>query len=152
MKHRKLRITWSLVWGLATVLLIVLCVRSFWYADVVNCFFPTDCYVGGTSNRGFIEVGEYRNVSSLRLRFELRSFDLSKEVLLSLPFYYFRFAENAGGYELWVPTWFAILLAAMCGVSVWLPWSQQFSPHAPTRHDTDCRWAGADRVADALRI
>ena len=123
MKYRKLRIAWSVGWGIACVLLIVLWVRSYWYADGIWVHFPTDCYAAGMSNRGFIEVGEYRNTSSPRLKFELWTFDLRKDqVLLELPFYFFSFAENAGGYELWVPTWFAILLAASCGIGVWLPW------------------------------
>jgi hypothetical protein len=35
MRFRKLRIAWSVFWGLAAVLLIVLWVRSFWRWDVV---------------------------------------------------------------------------------------------------------------------
>src|SRR4051794_33980026 len=35
MKYRKLRIAWSVVWGLAAVLLIVLWVRSYWWQDTV---------------------------------------------------------------------------------------------------------------------
>src|SRR3954453_7944154 len=33
MRYRKLRIAWSVVWGVAAVLLIVLSVRSFTWAD-----------------------------------------------------------------------------------------------------------------------
>ena len=33
MRFRKLRIAWSVVWGLAAVLLIVLWVRSYWWMD-----------------------------------------------------------------------------------------------------------------------
>src|SRR3954449_8237078 len=33
MRFRKLRITWSVLWGLACVLLIVLWVRSYWWKD-----------------------------------------------------------------------------------------------------------------------
>ena len=35
MKYRKLRIAWSVGWGLAAVLLIVLWVRSYWIADAL---------------------------------------------------------------------------------------------------------------------
>ena len=35
MKYRKLRIAWSVVWGIAAVLLIVLWVRSYWLADSI---------------------------------------------------------------------------------------------------------------------
>jgi hypothetical protein len=36
MRYRKLRIVWSIFWGLACVLLIVLCVWSYWHADDVT--------------------------------------------------------------------------------------------------------------------
>jgi type II secretory pathway pseudopilin PulG len=35
MKFRKLRIAWSVFWGLACVLLIVLWVRSYWFEDLI---------------------------------------------------------------------------------------------------------------------
>jgi hypothetical protein len=34
MKHRKLRIAWSVAWGVVALLLCVLWVRSYWYEDV----------------------------------------------------------------------------------------------------------------------
>src|SRR5262245_14720252 len=36
MRFRKLRIAWSVVWGLLAVLLIVLWVRSYWWRDIVE--------------------------------------------------------------------------------------------------------------------
>ena len=36
MRFRKLRIAWSVVWGLAAVLLIVLWVRSYWWVDQIT--------------------------------------------------------------------------------------------------------------------
>jgi hypothetical protein len=36
MKFRKLRIPWSMFWGIACLLLIVLWVRSYWVWDLVN--------------------------------------------------------------------------------------------------------------------
>src|SRR5689334_13942796 len=36
MKFRKLRIAWSVVWGLAAVLLIALWARSYWRRDVLE--------------------------------------------------------------------------------------------------------------------
>src|SRR6476646_1576226 len=40
MKYRKLRIAWSVFWGLAAVLLIVLWVRSYWYSEWINYSSP----------------------------------------------------------------------------------------------------------------
>ena len=39
-KFRKLRIAWSVGWGLVAVLLCVLWVRSYWWVEVYN---STDC-------------------------------------------------------------------------------------------------------------
>jgi hypothetical protein len=36
MRFRKLRIAWSVAWGIACVLLIVLWVRSYWWVDTVS--------------------------------------------------------------------------------------------------------------------
>jgi hypothetical protein len=36
MKYRKLRITWSVAWGVVAVLLCVLWVRSYWYVDTFS--------------------------------------------------------------------------------------------------------------------
>ncbi len=35
MKHRKLRIAWSVMWGIAALLLIAMWVRSSWFVDIV---------------------------------------------------------------------------------------------------------------------
>lgn len=35
MPHRKLRIAWSLVWGIAVLLLIAIWIRSYWYVDLI---------------------------------------------------------------------------------------------------------------------
>ena len=45
MRYRKLRIAWSVVWGLASVLLVVLWVRSYWRVDTVR--------MSATANRVF---------------------------------------------------------------------------------------------------
>ena len=36
MRFRKLRIAWSVGWGIACVLLIVLWVRSYWWVDMLS--------------------------------------------------------------------------------------------------------------------
>ncbi len=51
MKHRKLRIAWSVAWGIVAVLLVVLWVRSCWQFDVVMM---TPYSIMVTSNRGLV--------------------------------------------------------------------------------------------------
>jgi hypothetical protein len=46
MKHRKLRIAWSVAWGIAAVLLVALCVRSYWRNDSVKINQSSTNYFG----------------------------------------------------------------------------------------------------------
>ena len=65
MRFRKLRIAWSVVWGLACVLLIALWVRSYWYWDDVTIASIPPCAYG----IGII-VDAWRDVSYVeRIRF-----------------------------------------------------------------------------------
>jgi hypothetical protein len=57
MRFRKLRIVWSVVWGVAAMLLIVLWVRSYWSGDTVYVApTPTPNFVGCYSIRGQLTV------------------------------------------------------------------------------------------------
>jgi hypothetical protein len=40
MKYRNLRIAWSVAWGVVCLLLVVLWVRSYWWADAINQLTP----------------------------------------------------------------------------------------------------------------
>jgi hypothetical protein len=65
MKYRKLRIAWTLVWGVLAILLCVLWIRSYWLNDNLSIgagrplasFRP---YVTFVSNWGFIQIMESR--------------------------------------------------------------------------------------------
>jgi hypothetical protein len=75
MKHRKLRIAWSVAWGIAAVLLCALWVRSYWWAD--NLLLPiTDRHavaigsmLGGVSFSPWLPTA-YRIPSSRMFRSE----------------------------------------------------------------------------------
>jgi hypothetical protein len=51
LRFRKLRIAWSVGWGIACVLLIVLWVRSYWWADTLAYFHDCRTY-GITAEQG----------------------------------------------------------------------------------------------------
>src|SRR6476620_6466011 len=55
MRFRKLRIAWSVVWGLAAVLLIALWVRSYWRHDKLNLQYAL--YADFQSGRGHLSFG-----------------------------------------------------------------------------------------------
>src|SRR6476619_5839896 len=59
MRFRKLRIAWSVVWGLACVLLIVLWVRSYWLTDGVT-------WNGGCRVEVFSNYGQIRSSMSTK--------------------------------------------------------------------------------------
>src|SRR3954470_19207851 len=56
MRFRKLRIAWSVFWGLACVLLIVLWGRSYWRWDVVDLHWPTTDSVAFQSLHGRVYI------------------------------------------------------------------------------------------------
>ena len=60
MKYRKLRIAWSVAWGVVAVLLVVLWVRSYWWIDYINGP-PYGSYrFGLASSNGWLTT-RYRN-------------------------------------------------------------------------------------------
>src|SRR3954451_24224729 len=58
MRFRKLRIAWSMFCGLACLLLIVMCVRSYFWSDVAPTRIPLPAtYITGFySNRGTVKL------------------------------------------------------------------------------------------------
>ena len=57
MKHRKLRIAWSVAWGVVAVLLVALWVRSYWVGNVLRCPVTQTIAIRLVSQRGFYGVG-----------------------------------------------------------------------------------------------
>jgi hypothetical protein len=53
MRYRKLRIAWSVVWGVVAVLLIALWVRSYWQPNTIS-FYET--------NADYFDLGLYRGI------------------------------------------------------------------------------------------
>src|SRR5689334_19264816 len=74
LRFRKLRIAWSVFWGLACVLLIVLWVRSYWCSDVFN---GPGKFSMSTEN-GVIEVTRLRPIFTSR--WSTYTFDLGWKV------------------------------------------------------------------------
>src|SRR3954462_13903444 len=60
MKFRKLRITWTVLWGIACVLLVELWVRSYWHQDLLTYVWRTESEgYGVKSNTGQLVVARY---------------------------------------------------------------------------------------------
>jgi hypothetical protein len=119
MKYRKLRIAWSVAWGIVAVLLIALWVRSYWVYDVA--FFPGSHNFASmkgwlTMDEKLIAVGDVPNITRFR-------HDWGGLVLLSI-------SGNLtpAGVGRYCPHWvLLVVIGQLAGLS-WLPWwSNRFS-------------------------
>jgi hypothetical protein len=134
MKYRKMRIAWSVAWGVVAVLLCVLWVRSYWRLDRWganrgNCF--VHCHIfrgefrylrasGGGSSVGSWHAfnkpvsGYYLHKNENRQEQEHRALGFGGNVF-------------GNGWEVAVPMWFPFLIATTFGGAIWIPWSRRFS-------------------------
>jgi hypothetical protein len=133
MKYRKLRIAWSVVWGVAAVLLIVLWVRSYWIADGV--FGPVTSKYGLalSSVPGSLGVHVYSNEPSpIRPQWKIASqpydewYAGAEKVQFTSSRLWGAFYRGQYGYM--APDWFALIVLATIAAAPWLPWwSNRFS-------------------------
>jgi hypothetical protein len=141
MRCGKLRITWSVLCGIACVLLIVAWVRSFSVADTM--------YIGW---RG-VPYNAVIVLDPSRLAIELREYDITPGSVAN-PLIYMRDSQAIPGYQqrryadgsiparrwfrfspraptqdatLFIPLWFPTLFLAITGVFPWIQWSKRFS-------------------------
>jgi hypothetical protein len=118
---RKLRITWSVFWGLTCVLLIVLWVRSYWIHDLIQ---------GTNSSLRFINLSIYDGTLKLAWSkpYPLSPFAVTKWGTIgnqhSLGEFWIlaRFYRGRSINALLIPCWIIVLLIGGLTVSPWLPW------------------------------
>jgi hypothetical protein len=146
-RFRKLRIAWSVGWGVLCVVLIALLVRSYWRCDVAtDSFSPAldpitgkmgdDCAWGFTSLRGIFGV-ELLDMSGVAPKLTQRDFSFNTTSAAdqhvpmlqsghgSILGFQWRFLPN--GSTAYVPYWFPIMLFATCAATPWMRWSKRFS-------------------------
>jgi hypothetical protein len=121
MKYRKLRIAWSVAWGIACLLLIALWVRSYWWVEQLPVPVPGNQVIGLATMPGVYAVvinPQWGRAPWARL-------SNSADEWLSL-----------GGYDhsrIWgyfgaqataviIPFWFSVLIAAGIATIPWLSW------------------------------
>jgi hypothetical protein len=134
MNFRKLRIAWSVFWGLACVLLIVLWVRSYWWFDTLpiqNRFgkhgisaiqgkLMWDRPLGVQSKSVWQGVEPY-----MKKNFGITSFRLD-EVIIVDPRTQVPGFELPGHRSVTVPIWIPTLAAAALAAIPWIPWRLVF--------------------------
>ena len=119
MSYRKLRIAWSVGWGLLAVVLCALWVRSYSIRD--SAYWPT--------NKLEMEINSFKGRVVLFLAFRPNgegqiNFRHKKITHGILGFLYFREEDTAG---IHVPFWFPTLTFAALAAAPWVKLSKRFS-------------------------
>ncbi len=128
MNYRKLRIAWSVVWGLAALLLIVLWVRSYsWREYLVGNFSPYVPLLSFSSDAGQLKYSDIRrnDINATDFAIISRPADDSMEVSgvfdsqLTAGFGV-RIAQDSRAIA--VPHWFAVVICIALAVVPWIRW------------------------------
>jgi hypothetical protein len=149
MRFRELRIAWSVGWGIACVLLIVLWVRSYWQVDQFMYNSSTASIVVGARQGycGFVRTiitrtGENSwSMSSTRLPTGNPIIDEYRPKR--------RWQADSG--LVLLPIWPFGLISLTLAAVPWIRWSKRFSLRTLLNcHDAGCRGAGAGGVAAVI--
>jgi hypothetical protein len=124
MKHRKLRIAWSVAWGIVAVLLIVLWLRSYSRADMIAGYSPSTFVFGLGSRQGSLGVEWQAGATFFSVR-QLKAGSFPLGTAPSVRFYYER--TRRGTIAIGVPIWFPMCLLATVVSAPWVRWPNRFS-------------------------
>jgi hypothetical protein len=112
MKYRKLRIAWSVAWGIVAVLLVALWARSYWWFDsfgaVPICGVSASGKLYLVKEMTTVTFGTTMPLGNTRLR------------VWSVPIDQMR-VEKASYFAV-IPTWVLISVSMFAAVSAWLRW------------------------------
>jgi hypothetical protein len=112
MRFRKLRIAWSVFWGLVAVLLVVLWVRSYWWCDGITC--SRNCPIGGAySVEGRIRFNRIESLSTEKMSWDVSAMQITSAFSEFEDIPMFSWVDTGPYRELSAPHWF---LAAAFGV------------------------------------
>ena len=115
MNYRKLRIAWSVVFGVVAVLLIVLWVRSYWWVEMIGAPLTSKYYFGAASQPGCIgfAIHPMGNLSSGQIkRFQYYPTDkwllsVRQDILPNISRVWGQFSFKRYSYLL--PDWFVLI-------------------------------------------
>ncbi len=130
MKHRKLRIAWSVAWGVVAVLLIALWIHGHWYQDSSTVWVSKSTMVYSESYNGWIEFGYSQ--------FDTRLEDMSRHPNTGINFHYVDHSSpdvspggrwshylirepSAFAFGVVAPFWLPILVSITISGLSWLP-------------------------------
>jgi hypothetical protein len=120
MKSRKLRIAWSVAWGIVAVLLIALWIRSYSHLQIIEKRFGSQT-IQVSSVRGHFAIASLHPTAAIGM-FYLSTAAVNAADWRELGPSGFACYRNSMGAILIVPHWFAALLCAIISAVVWLQW------------------------------
>jgi hypothetical protein len=115
MKFRKLRIAWSVAWGIASILLCVLWVRSYRWVDVIAVQQSSQRVVGIGSCNASIMIG-----ASSDETFPLGTWLVEPNLKPVKYLPWFEASFHSVSSEIYVPDWPLIVLTASVAVAPWI--------------------------------
>jgi hypothetical protein len=128
MKYRKLRIAWSVAWGLLCPLLIVLWVRSYWRSDIAISSLSAN-WVGVISTAPSEIIVQRYTPNNMRGGWGITSHNVH-EVYHAPPYASalgFGLLSSGGRQGVFIPFWSLVLGAATCSVIPSRHWNWRFS-------------------------
>lgn len=124
MNYRKLRIAWSILWGVFAVFLIAIWLRSYWRADSILWWASPNGRISRiTIFDSYIEFNS--QATGIGDHYEIRFAEPyhSAPVLFEPRHYGFVWKPRV----VVVPLWLPFALAICCAVPSIIPWSRRFS-------------------------
>jgi hypothetical protein len=122
MRFRKLRIAWSVTWGIAAVLLCVLWVRSYWWIDSMHIKLPDQRYFNSHSIRGSTQWVFFHSYPP-EFHIELLESELVSTWLEGMDpvgdeLFHFKFTRM----RVHLPHWALIVAFGAQATVPWIPW------------------------------
>src|SRR5690348_2515574 len=123
MRFRKLRIGWSVVWGVLAVLLGVFWVRSFWWRESVVYRDPPRIWaVAG--NNGKLQFQAFNPSNDLRRSLAFHREESAYETGFAGGRFGFKCISGPGAFILWVPFWLPLIGSIALGAASQIRWSK----------------------------
>jgi hypothetical protein len=131
MKYRKLRIAWSVVCGIATVLIVVFWVRSYWHADSITRVGNDQILTrfGTASGTLFFGCADYKTTPNIHSPEETDGWMYQEyDSIPLIKVAGWKFNWGATERLITLPAWFVTLLFFTLATAPWLhPTAWQFS-------------------------
>jgi hypothetical protein len=122
MKYHKLRIAWSVAWGVVTILFCALWIRSYWTYDVVNCPLTSLMHAGvqsATAHCSIYATEQGRPVTDWQFHSdEITDSDAIQAWLSQVTFFGFGLSFSANTFHIIFPHWAGALAAGISCVAV----------------------------------